>query len=148
MGGPGEDGGRRGPREDRRRDQQPGPRLWLRIASTPDAAHTPALAATARDLLIGLGLQRAPVRSLALRTERLRPAEDTVDQLTLAALDNQLRRLETALGRAATRFGSGVAGAASTFPGTGRPDHVGNAAQWTSASSRLSPIRLVAGATE
>ncbi len=78
-------------------------------------AHTPALTAAARFLLTGLGLQRARVRTLAVRAERLRPAEDTVHQLTLDQRDDKIRRLETALDKAATRFGSGVAGAASTF---------------------------------
>ncbi|WP_097975232.1 hypothetical protein, partial [Streptomyces sp. gb14] len=41
-------------------------------------AHTPALAETARQLLTVLGLQRARVRTLTLRAERLRPAEDAV----------------------------------------------------------------------
>ncbi|MGW0885654.1 hypothetical protein ACWD35_40215, partial [Streptomyces sp. NPDC002671] len=36
-------------------------------------AHTPTLAAHARELLAGLGLQRARVRALAVRAERLRP---------------------------------------------------------------------------
>ncbi|NUW02892.1 hypothetical protein [Streptomyces sp. CAI 127] len=82
-------------------------------------AHTPALAATARDLLTGLGLQRARVRTLALRAERLRPAEDTVHQLTFDQRDDKLRSLETALDKATTRYGPGVAGAASTFPRAG-----------------------------
>ncbi|MEW2069114.1 helix-hairpin-helix domain-containing protein [Streptomyces sp. NPDC007346] len=86
---------------------------------TEPTAHTPALATTAHELLTGLGLQRARVRALALRAERLRPAEDTVHQLTLDQRDDKLRRLETALDKAATRYGSGVAGAASTFPGPG-----------------------------
>ncbi|MYR36090.1 hypothetical protein GTX14_02810 [Streptomyces sp. SID4944] len=47
---------------------------------TGPTAHTPALAATARQLLTGLGLQRARVRTIALRAERLRPAEDTARQ--------------------------------------------------------------------
>ncbi|NED07604.1 hypothetical protein G3I55_38910 [Streptomyces sp. SID6648] len=82
-------------------------------------AHTPALAATARDILTGLGLQRARVRRLALRAERLRPAEDTVRQLTFDARDDKLHRLETALDKAATRYGPGITGAASTFPRAG-----------------------------
>ncbi|MEU2144256.1 hypothetical protein ABZ741_08050, partial [Streptomyces globisporus] len=82
-------------------------------------ARTPALAATARDLLTGFGLQRARVRTLAVRAERLRPAEDTVHQLTFDADDDKLRRLEIALDKAATRYGPGVAGAASTFPRAG-----------------------------
>ncbi|ALC32366.1 helix-hairpin-helix domain-containing protein [Streptomyces sp. CFMR 7] len=82
-------------------------------------AHTPALAATARQLLTGLGLQRARVRTIALRAERLRPAEDTVHQLTLDDRDDKLHRLETALDKATARYGSGSTGAAATFPRTG-----------------------------
>ncbi|MFD4172846.1 DinB/UmuC family translesion DNA polymerase [Streptomyces anulatus] len=61
---------------------------------TEATAHTPALATTARELLTSLGLQRARVRTLALRAERLRPAEDTVHQLTFDDRDHKLRRLE------------------------------------------------------
>ncbi|MGW8488273.1 DNA polymerase Y family protein [Streptomyces sp. NPDC055886] len=86
---------------------------------TEPTAHTPALADTARDLLTGLGLQRARVRSLALRADRLLPVEDTVRQLTFDARDDRLRRLETALDKAAARYGPGIAGAASTFPRAG-----------------------------
>ncbi|MFD4130479.1 hypothetical protein ACFXKK_32185, partial [Streptomyces globisporus] len=78
-------------------------------------AHTPALAAAARALLSGFGLQRARVRALAVRAERLRPAEDTVHQLTFDARNDKLRRLETALDKAATRYRPGIAGAASTY---------------------------------
>ncbi|MGW1154823.1 DinB/UmuC family translesion DNA polymerase [Streptomyces rubiginosohelvolus] len=79
-------------------------------------AHTPAPAATARDLLTGLGLQRARVRTLTLRAERLRPAEDTVHQLTLDQRDDNLHCLGTALDEATSRYGPGITGAASTFP--------------------------------
>ncbi|MFB8125732.1 helix-hairpin-helix domain-containing protein [Streptomyces bacillaris] len=86
---------------------------------TEPAAHTPALAAVARQLLTGLGLQRARVRTIALRAERLRPAEDTVRQLTLDGRDDKLHRLEIALDKATARYGPGVTGAAATFPRAG-----------------------------
>ncbi|WP_242425923.1 hypothetical protein [Streptomyces sp. Root63] len=86
---------------------------------TEATAHTPALAATARELLTSLGLQRARVRTLALRAERLRPAEHTVHQLTFDDRDQKLRRLEAALDRTAIRYGPGITGAASTFPQVG-----------------------------
>ncbi|MFF8981918.1 hypothetical protein ACF08E_00850 [Streptomyces globisporus] len=79
-------------------------------------AHTPALAATTHALLTCLGLQRARVRSISLRAERLRPAEETVHQLTLDDRDERLRRLETALDKAAARYRPGIVGAASTLP--------------------------------
>ncbi|MFD4341759.1 helix-hairpin-helix domain-containing protein [Streptomyces anulatus] len=86
---------------------------------TEATAHTPSLATTARELLTSLGLQRARVRTLALRAERLQPAEHTVHQLTFDDRDHKLRRLETALDRAAIRYGPGIAGYASTFPQAG-----------------------------
>ncbi|MFJ4003893.1 DNA polymerase thumb domain-containing protein [Streptomyces sp. NPDC090023] len=78
-------------------------------------AHTPALAGTARRLLADLGLQRARVRSISLRAERLRPAAHATHQLTLDDRDEKLHRLEAALDRARARYGPGVAGAASAF---------------------------------
>ncbi|MER7856873.1 helix-hairpin-helix domain-containing protein [Streptomyces bacillaris] len=89
-----------------------------RVLAEP-TAHTPALAATARQLLTGLGLQRARVRTIALRAERLRPAEDTVRQLTLDERDDKLHRLETALDKATARYGPGITGAAAAFPRAG-----------------------------
>ncbi|MFH9758672.1 hypothetical protein [Streptomyces anulatus] len=71
------------------------------------------------ELLTGLRLQRARVRVLALRAERLRPAEDSVHQLTFDHHDEKLRRLEAALDRTAIRYGPGITGAASTFPRAG-----------------------------
>ncbi|MGW1170588.1 DNA polymerase Y family protein [Streptomyces sp. NPDC002550] len=78
-------------------------------------AHTPALAGTARQLLADLGLQRARVRSIGLRAERLRPAAHATHQLTLDDRDDKLHRLEAALDRARARYGPGIAGAASAF---------------------------------
>ncbi|WP_326681526.1 DinB/UmuC family translesion DNA polymerase [Streptomyces sp. NBC_01237] len=86
---------------------------------TEPTAHTPALATTGRELLTALGLQRARVRTLALRAERLCPAEHAVHQLTLDDRDEKLRRLENALDRARARYGPGTAGAASAFPRAG-----------------------------
>ncbi|MEU8588673.1 helix-hairpin-helix domain-containing protein [Streptomyces sp. NPDC048664] len=78
-------------------------------------AHTPALAGTARQLVADLGLQRARVRGIALRAERLRPAAHATHQLTLDDRDEKLHRLEAALDRARARYGPGAAGAASAF---------------------------------
>ncbi|MET7296949.1 helix-hairpin-helix domain-containing protein [Streptomyces griseoloalbus] len=78
-------------------------------------AHTPALAGTARQLVADLGLQRARVRGIALRAERLRPAAQATHQLTLDDRDEKLHRLEAALDRARARYGPGAAGAASAF---------------------------------
>ncbi|MFB8026848.1 MULTISPECIES: hypothetical protein [unclassified Streptomyces] len=76
-------------------------------------AHTPALADTGRELLTGLGLQRARVRAISLRAERLQPAERAPRQLTLDPRDDQARILEAALDRARARFGSNIAGSAA-----------------------------------
>ncbi|OKJ62450.1 DNA polymerase Y family protein [Streptomyces sp. CB02261] len=78
-------------------------------------AHTPALAATARELLTSLGLQRARVRSLSLRAERLQPAETAVHQLTLGTEDDRARDLEAALDRARSRYRSGIVGSAAAY---------------------------------
>ncbi|MFB6984495.1 helix-hairpin-helix domain-containing protein [Streptomyces sp. NPDC056304] len=82
---------------------------------TEPTAHTPALASTTRDLLTRLGLQRARVRAISLRAERLLPASQAAHQLTLDARDNKARDLETALDRARARYGAGIAGAASAY---------------------------------
>ncbi|MFD5557661.1 hypothetical protein ACFWIA_27950 [Streptomyces sp. NPDC127068] len=63
-------------------------------------AHAPLLARTARDLLHDLGLQRARVRALAVRAERLLPAERLVRQLALDGADDRAHHLEAALDRA------------------------------------------------
>lgn len=56
--------------------------------------------------------------AFALRAERLPSAWNTVHQLTLDQRDDRLRRLEAALDRAASRYGPGITGAASTFTRT------------------------------
>ncbi|MDX3433911.1 helix-hairpin-helix domain-containing protein [Streptomyces sp. ME01-18a] len=78
-------------------------------------AHTPALADTGRELLTGLGLQRARVQAISLRAERLQPAEHAPRQLTLDPCDDNARSLEAALDRARTRFGTCIAGSAAAY---------------------------------
>jgi DNA polymerase-4 len=75
----------------------------------------PALAGLARELLAGLGRQRARGRAIALRAERLRPAEHGAHQLTLDPHNGKLHRLETVLDRARARYGPHIAGAASAY---------------------------------
>ncbi|MEU2824237.1 helix-hairpin-helix domain-containing protein [Streptomyces bacillaris] len=94
-------------------------RTQTTLTLTEPTAHTPALAANARQPLTGLGLQRARVRTIALRAERLRPVEDTVRQLTLDGRDDKLHRLETGLDKATARYGPGITGAAAAFPRAG-----------------------------
>lgn len=68
-------------------------------------AHTPALTATAYALHAALGLQRARVRSIALRAEGLTAAELASHQLTFDLADDKARRIEAAVDRARARFG-------------------------------------------
>ncbi|MFE5484123.1 hypothetical protein [Streptomyces sp. NPDC056527] len=82
---------------------------------TEATAHTPALASTGRELLASLGLQRARVRALSVRAERLQAAETGTHQLTLDIRDGKARDLETALDRARARYGQGAAGAAAAY---------------------------------
>ncbi|MEU9998079.1 hypothetical protein [Streptomyces sp. NPDC050848] len=83
-------------------------------------AHTLALASTGRELLASLGLQRARVRALSVRAERLQPADTATHQLTLDTRDDKARDLETALDRARTRYGPSAAGAAAAYRRTSR----------------------------
>lgn len=52
-----------------------------------------------------LGLQRARVRSLALRAEGLDPAEQASHQLTFDPTDDKLSRIEEAADRVRAKFG-------------------------------------------
>ncbi|MFF3327183.1 hypothetical protein [Streptomyces sp. NPDC002889] len=68
-------------------------------------AHSAALTGTAYALHESLGLQRARVRSLALRAEDLAPAERAARQLTFDPADERARRIEAVADRARARFG-------------------------------------------
>jgi nucleotidyltransferase/DNA polymerase involved in DNA repair len=68
-------------------------------------AHSVALTRAAYDMYEALGLQRARVRSVALRAEGLDPAEQASHQLTFDPTDDKLRRIEEAADRARARFG-------------------------------------------
>ncbi|WP_246618661.1 DNA polymerase Y family protein [Streptomyces javensis] len=72
---------------------------------TEPTAHTPALTAAAYALHDALGLQRARVRSVALRVEGLADAGLASHQLTFDPVDEKSRRLEAAADRARARFG-------------------------------------------
>ncbi|MFF3320486.1 hypothetical protein ACFYV5_34005 [Streptomyces sp. NPDC003035] len=54
-------------------------------------AHSPDLAGTARQLLADPGLQRAHVRGIDPRAERLRPAEHATHQRTFDDRDGMTR---------------------------------------------------------
>lgn len=68
-------------------------------------AHSAALTRAAYGMYEALGLQRARVRTLALRAEGLDPAEQASHQLTFDPTDEKLRRIEEAADRARARFG-------------------------------------------
>ncbi|MFB7300640.1 hypothetical protein [Streptomyces rubiginosohelvolus] len=59
-------------------------------------------------ILTNLGLQRARVRTITRRAERIRHVEDVVRQLTFDQRDDKLHRLETALDKATNRYGAGL----------------------------------------
>ncbi|MZF54746.1 hypothetical protein GTX53_12970 [Streptomyces sp. SID5594] len=82
-------------------------------------AHSPALAAAARELLTGLGLQRARVRTLTIRAERLRPAEHAVRQLTLDHAVDKALLIEAVQDRARRRYGRDVIKPARLAPSPG-----------------------------
>ncbi|MDT0305811.1 hypothetical protein RM780_02380 [Streptomyces sp. DSM 44917] len=87
-----------------------------RSRTLPEAtAHTPALAAAAYALHDALGLQRARVRAVALRAERLADAAQAHRQLSLDPADERRRRAEAAADRARRRFGTGAAGPAGAL---------------------------------
>ncbi|KPI07462.1 DNA-directed DNA polymerase [Actinobacteria bacterium OK074] len=67
--------------------------------------HSPALAAVSLSLLTSLGLQRARVRSFAIRADRLVPARSAYRQLSLDSGDTRARAAEVAADRARRRFG-------------------------------------------
>ncbi|MER6490249.1 DNA polymerase Y family protein [Streptomyces griseorubiginosus] len=68
-------------------------------------AHSAALTKVAYGMYEALGLQRARVRSLALRAEGLDPAEQASHQLTFDPTDEKLRRIEEAADRVRAKFG-------------------------------------------
>ncbi|MGQ4388236.1 DNA polymerase Y family protein [Streptomyces sp. SAS_270] len=71
-------------------------------------AHSSALTATAYRMYEALGLQRARVRSIALRAEGLGPADQASHQLTFDPVDEKVRRIEEVADRARAKFGPHV----------------------------------------
>ncbi|MGW9080034.1 DNA polymerase Y family protein [Streptomyces kronopolitis] len=84
-------------------------------------AHGPALVEAAYALHAALGLQRARVRSVALRAEDLCRAELAARQLSFDPSDDRAHRIEAAVDRARARFGDGSIRPAAAFGGAGRP---------------------------
>ncbi|MGG7574737.1 DNA polymerase Y family protein [Streptomyces sirii] len=83
-------------------------------------AHGPALTEAAYALHAALGLQRARVRSVALRAEDLCRAELASRQLTFDPSDDKAHRIEAAVDRARARFGTGAVRPAATLGGARR----------------------------
>ncbi|MET7898604.1 DNA polymerase Y family protein [Streptomyces mirabilis] len=80
-----------------------------RSRTLPEATqHTVPLARAAYTLYESLGLQRARVRSIALRADALRPAERSTRQLTLDASDDKPLAIEAVADRARARYGHQV----------------------------------------
>ncbi|MFE2319790.1 hypothetical protein ACFXC8_43170 [Streptomyces sp. NPDC059441] len=70
--------------------------------------HSPVLAAAARDLYAGLGLQRARVTQIAVRAEQLAAADGAHHQLQLGDTDDKAHRLEVVTDAARSRCGTHV----------------------------------------
>ncbi len=68
-------------------------------------AHSAALTRVAYGMYEALGLQRARVRSLALRAEGLDSAEDASYQLSFDPVDEKVRRIEEVADRVRAKFG-------------------------------------------
>ncbi|MEV1045655.1 hypothetical protein [Streptomyces sp. NPDC049916] len=86
-----------------------------RSQTLPEAtAHNPRLRAAAHALHGALGLQRARVRSLALRADGLGDAAHASRQLSFGPDDDRAIRIEAAADRARARFGPGAVRPAST----------------------------------
>lgn len=72
----------------------------------PEATfHTVLLARTAYSIYDSFGLQRARVRSIALRADALQPADRATRQLTLDARDDKPLAIEAVADRARARYG-------------------------------------------
>lgn len=94
----------------------------VRTRTLPEpTAHSRALADEAYRLHATLALQRARVRTVTLRADRVTTESHATHQLTFDPSDDRARRLEAAADRARTRFGpSAVHPASLTRRG---PDH-------------------------
>ncbi|MER7174224.1 DinB/UmuC family translesion DNA polymerase, partial [Streptomyces mesophilus] len=84
-------------------------------------AHTPPLTALTYELHDKLALQRARVRSFALRADDLVPAEHTSHQLLFDPVDEKARRIEEAVDRARNKYGAAAVGPAAARPAPAPP---------------------------
>ncbi len=83
---------------------------------------------TARGLFDALGLDRARIRLVGVRAERLVDAGSAPQQLELGAREHGRREAELAVDRAARRFGAGAVRPATLLRRDGRP---GGGAGWS-----------------
>ncbi|MGV9311274.1 DNA polymerase Y family protein [Streptomyces sp. NPDC003691] len=89
----------------------------VRTRTLPEpTAHSRALAEEAYRLYTSLALQRARVRSVALRAQDIAPEDRAAHQLTFDPSDDRARRLEAAADRARARFGPAAVHPASIPP--------------------------------
>jgi DNA polymerase-4 len=88
---------------------------------------------TARGLFDALGLDRARIRLVGVRAERLIDAGSAPQQLELGARENGRREAELAADRAARRFGAGAVRPATLLRRDGRP---GGGAGWSDVAPR------------
>jgi DNA polymerase-4 len=80
-----------------------------RSRTLPEATqHTVLLARAPYTVYESLGLQRARVRSIALRADALRPGDDATRQLTLDQGDDKPLAIEAVADRARARYGHNV----------------------------------------
>ncbi|MFD7475968.1 hypothetical protein ACFV8Z_28390 [Streptomyces sp. NPDC059837] len=85
------------------------PSATRRSRTLPEATlHTVLLARTAYAVYESLGLQRARVRSIALRADALRSADRATRQLTLDSGDDKPLAIEAVADRARARYGHSV----------------------------------------
>jgi DNA polymerase-4 len=98
-----------------------------RSRTLPEATqHTVILARAAYAVYDSLGLQRARVRSIALRADALRPADRAARQLTLDAGDDKPLAIETVADRARARYGRQVLYPAALATSTRGPSSRGH----------------------
>jgi DNA polymerase-4 len=98
-----------------------------RSRTLPEATqHTVLLARAAYAVYDSLGLQRARVRSIALRADTLRPADRATRQLTLDAGDDKPLAIEAVADRARARYGRQVLYPAALATSTRGPSSRGH----------------------
>jgi DNA polymerase-4 len=106
--------------------------------------------ATARDLFLRLGLDRARLRLVGVRVEGLAPAASGHRQLALDERPQGWREAERAVDRASARFGAGVVRPAALVPdaGTGRAPACRGRSLWVASRLRQVTKPVCRGCTD